>query len=88
METIQSLVEKSPYAAALGVECQAIAEGEISLRLPYAEHNANPGKALHGVVISGDTSFVGIGWVPQLTVEVLYHLLGAIRVEWLSCFFV
>jgi uncharacterized protein (TIGR00369 family) len=48
MNAIQSWVEKSPYAAALGVECQAIMEGEISLRLPYAEHNANPGKALHG----------------------------------------
>lgn len=48
MTSVQDWVEKSPYAAALGVECETMSEGTVSLALPYAEKNANPGKALHG----------------------------------------
>jgi uncharacterized protein (TIGR00369 family) len=48
MHAIQSWVEGSPYAAALGVQCEALSEESVSLLLPYAEQNANPGKALHG----------------------------------------
>ncbi len=48
MQAIRSWVEGSPYAAALGVRCEALSEESVSLLLPYAEQNANPGKALHG----------------------------------------
>ena len=48
MKEIRSWVEGSPYAAALGVGCEAVSEGAVTLVLPYAEQNANPGKALHG----------------------------------------
>lgn len=48
MEAIQDWIDKSPYALALGVLCDSIDEDKVSLVLPYAEQNANPGKALHG----------------------------------------
>ncbi|MEE2673156.1 MAG: hotdog fold thioesterase [Myxococcota bacterium] len=48
MRAIQEWVERSPYSAALGVRCEALSEQSVSLVLPYAEQNANPGKALHG----------------------------------------
>ncbi len=48
MQAIRSWVEGSPYASALGVRCEALSEESVSLLLPYAEQNANPGKALHG----------------------------------------
>jgi len=48
MKGIQNWIEASPYAAALGVRCEAIEEGHVLLGLPYAEQNANPGNALHG----------------------------------------
>ncbi len=48
MQGIESWIEKSPYAKALGVECDATLDGKVSLLLPYAEKNANPGTALHG----------------------------------------
>ena len=41
-------IAKSGYTAALGVALER-ADGESALlRLPFAEHNCNPGKALHG----------------------------------------
>jgi uncharacterized protein (TIGR00369 family) len=48
MDAIRSWIEESPYASALGVRCSALSAERVSLRLPYAEHNANPGRALHG----------------------------------------
>ncbi len=48
MQKIVRWVEESGYAAALGVRCRELSEDGVSLHLPYAEINANPGKALHG----------------------------------------
>jgi uncharacterized protein (TIGR00369 family) len=48
MEDIRNEVEAAGYVRALGVRCEAVSEGSVSLLLPYAEVNANPGKALHG----------------------------------------
>jgi uncharacterized protein (TIGR00369 family) len=48
MKAIEEWIEASPYALALGVACDRIAADGVTLRLPYAEQNANPGKALHG----------------------------------------
>jgi len=48
MRQIEDWIERSPYARALGVECEALSETSVSLLLPYAEQNANPGRALHG----------------------------------------
>jgi uncharacterized protein (TIGR00369 family) len=48
MREIESWIERSPYAAALGVTCESVSEQSVQLGLPYAEQNANPGKALHG----------------------------------------
>jgi uncharacterized protein (TIGR00369 family) len=41
-------VLESPYARALGVVVDELAADRVHLRLPYADANANPGKALHG----------------------------------------
>ena len=48
MQAIRDWVEGSPYAVALGVQCEELSPESVSLLLPYAETNANPGKALHG----------------------------------------
>jgi uncharacterized protein (TIGR00369 family) len=41
-------VEQSPYTAALGVRVRELSRERAVLELPFAEANANPGKALHG----------------------------------------
>ena len=41
-------IESSPYSAALGVRLVELDATGARLALPYADHNANPGKALHG----------------------------------------
>jgi uncharacterized protein (TIGR00369 family) len=41
-------IEKSGYTAALGVVLECVDGESALLRLPFAEHNCNPGKALHG----------------------------------------
>jgi len=41
-------VAKSGYTAALGVELEVVDAETALLRLPFAEQNSNPGKALHG----------------------------------------
>ena len=41
-------IEQSPYAASLGVGCEALSDERVSLRLPYSDGNSNPGRALHG----------------------------------------
>jgi uncharacterized protein (TIGR00369 family) len=47
-EWVAEWVAKSGFTAALGVVLER-ADGESALlRLPFAEHNCNPGKALHG----------------------------------------
>ena len=48
MEDVRSQVEDAGYAKALGVRCEAASEQSVSLLLPFAEENANPGQALHG----------------------------------------
>lgn len=41
-------ITHTPYARAIGVACEALDAGGVTLRLPYSDANANPGKALHG----------------------------------------
>jgi uncharacterized protein (TIGR00369 family) len=41
-------IAKSGYTAALGVALESIDGESALLRLPFAEQNSNPGKALHG----------------------------------------
>ena len=48
MDFVRRWIEKSGYTLALGVGLEAISEGAARLRLPYADDNSNPGKALHG----------------------------------------
>jgi len=45
---LRAWVEDAPYARALGVRAETLSEDRVRLRLPFAEANANPGKALHG----------------------------------------
>jgi uncharacterized protein (TIGR00369 family) len=47
-EEIRSWIEDSGYGASLGVKLDDLAEGAARLKLPFAERNSNPGKALHG----------------------------------------
>ncbi|MBX3023411.1 hotdog fold thioesterase [bacterium] len=42
--------EGIPYCAALGVRVDAIERDRVRLRLPFADENSNPGRALHGGV--------------------------------------
>lgn len=48
MREIESWIEATGYAKALGVRCESLSDERVSLGLPYAEVNANPGQALHG----------------------------------------
>ena len=48
MDWIRSWVVESGYSAALGVHCDELSETSVTLSLPYADVNSNPGKALHG----------------------------------------
>ena len=48
MGEVESWIEQSGYAQALGVVCDSLSEEGVTLRLPFAEVNANPGQALHG----------------------------------------
>ncbi len=48
MDSIRLWVEQSPYTAALGVQLAAVDEQSASIRLPFDDRNANPGRALHG----------------------------------------
>lgn len=52
-------VEKSPYAAALGVELADLGDDRVRLALPYADRNSNPGKALHGGVAASLCAIAG-----------------------------
>jgi uncharacterized protein (TIGR00369 family) len=47
-DALRAWVEEAPYARALGVRADALDAEHVRLRLPFAEGNANPGKALHG----------------------------------------
>jgi uncharacterized protein (TIGR00369 family) len=48
LDALREWIEGSPYARALGVRAGSLSETEAELQLPFAESNANPGKALHG----------------------------------------
>lgn len=48
MDAIARWVEASPYTAALGMRLTKLDETSASIALPFAEGNANPGRALHG----------------------------------------
>ncbi|HEY8156604.1 MAG TPA: PaaI family thioesterase [Myxococcota bacterium] len=47
-DPVRRWVEESPYTAALGVRAGELTRERVVLELPFAEANANPGKALHG----------------------------------------
>lgn len=47
-EALRAWIEGAPYARALGVRMGEAGDGHVQLLLPFAEANANPGKALHG----------------------------------------
>jgi uncharacterized protein (TIGR00369 family) len=57
-QSVREWIERSPYAAALGVELEEASEARVRLRLPYRDDNSNPGKALHGGVAA---SMVALG---------------------------
>lgn len=48
LDWIRSWVEGSAYAKSMGVQCAELSETGVTLQLPYADVNSNPGKALHG----------------------------------------
>lgn len=52
-------LEGSPFAAALGVLPEKVAETEVRLRLPYRDGNTNPGRVLHGGVAASLISLSG-----------------------------
>jgi uncharacterized protein (TIGR00369 family) len=47
-DELRAWLEDAPYARALGVRAETLGDELVRLRLPFAEANANPGKALHG----------------------------------------
>jgi uncharacterized protein (TIGR00369 family) len=46
--SVRRWIEKSPFAATLGVEVLEVDGEGARLRLPYRDENSNPGRALHG----------------------------------------
>jgi uncharacterized protein (TIGR00369 family) len=48
MSEVRAYVERSGYAAALGVEIRELDDDTAVLALPFREVNSNPGGALHG----------------------------------------
>ena len=72
MDWIRKWVEESPYTASLGVELANLAEGKLTLRLPYRDTNSNPGKALHG----GCAASLGIVGAQAVTRSTLGEELG------------
>lgn len=65
--------ESVPYHAALGMRLEQLDTERVRLRLPYAEHNANPGKALHGGVyaslIDASAALLARGATPDPALE-------------------
>lgn len=59
MDFVRDWVEKSPYAAALGVKLTSLSEESAAFLLPFSETNANPGGALHGGVYASLSSIGG-----------------------------
>lgn len=62
-----------PYHAHLGIALAELDADHVRLRIPFAEHNANPGKALHGGVyasaIDVAAALVARGAAPDPAVE-------------------
>jgi uncharacterized protein (TIGR00369 family) len=48
MSEMHRWVEQSPYGENLGVVLASASDDAVVLELPFREHNANPGDALHG----------------------------------------
>jgi uncharacterized protein (TIGR00369 family) len=48
VDDIRKWVEESGFGASLGVVVEDASEDAWRFKLPYADHNSNPGKALHG----------------------------------------
>lgn len=48
MDAIRTWVEESGYGRSLGVQVEETGAEKWRFRLPFQEHNSNPGQALHG----------------------------------------
>ena len=60
MSGVRDWIERSPYAASLGVELLSLAEsGRVRLRLPYRDENSNGDTALHGGVSASMIGGIG-----------------------------
>ena len=48
--SLAARAEAVPYHASLGIRVEAVEAERVRIRLPYADANSNPGRALHGGV--------------------------------------
>jgi uncharacterized protein (TIGR00369 family) len=51
--------EAVPYHASLGIRVEAVDADRVRLRIPYADANSNPGRALHGGVYASAIDAAG-----------------------------
>ncbi|QDC08410.1 PaaI family thioesterase [Oceanicola sp. D3] len=52
VDWVQSFIDALPYSKALGMRADEVAEGRVSISMPYAEALAGDGEVLHGGAIS------------------------------------
>ncbi len=57
--TLAARCEGSPYNAGIGVRVESIEPERVRVRIPYADENSNPGRALHGGVVASIINIAG-----------------------------
>jgi uncharacterized protein (TIGR00369 family) len=57
---LASRAEAVPYHASLGIRVEDVETDRVRLRIPYADANSNPGRALHGGVYASAIHAAGV----------------------------
>jgi uncharacterized protein (TIGR00369 family) len=60
MSALPAAADATPYHAALGMRVDALETDRVRLRIPYADDNSNPGRALHGGVYASAIDAAGV----------------------------
>jgi uncharacterized protein (TIGR00369 family) len=59
LSALATATEAAPYPASLGIRVEALEPDRVRLRIPYADANSNPGRALHGGVYASAIDVAG-----------------------------
>ena len=60
LRTLATQAETVPYHATLGIRVDELAADRVRVRIPYADDNSNPGRALHGGVYASAIDAAGV----------------------------